>query len=298
MTNSDSVCFDKKEWFIETFFPGIRRCKMDAFRIDKELFKTKSEFQDVMVFESRGFGRILSIDGIIQFTQSDEFFYHETISHVPLMSHPDPKKFLIVGGGDGGALREAEKHNCLEELYLVDIDQTVIDVAKKYFPFVCKNAFKDKRFQLKIEDGRKFIKNHKNYFDVIIVDSTDPIGPGKFLFQGDFYKNVYEALTDDGFAIFQLGPFLDFNLIIKPTAKKLSKFFKYLAPVRLPMPSYSCGCEYCFLMASKKIDPKKIDLSTIEKRFKTRLGKNTESLKFYSPEIHKSILTMPKIWQL
>lgn len=285
------------KWFVEAAFPGIRRCKKDAFLIDKEIYKGKSQFQDILIFESRGFGKILSLDGIIQFSQNDEFIYHEIIANLPLMSHPNPKKLLVVGGGDGGVLRESCKHP-LKELKLVDIDQEVVALARKYLPFVSQGSFSDKRVAVAFQDGRKFIKAHKNYFDIIVVDSTDPVGPGKALFQGDFYKSVHEALTDDGIAIFQLGPFLDFDIIIKGTVEKLAKLFPYLNPIRLPMPSYSCGCEYCFLMASKKVDPAKISLSTIKRRFQQRIGNKAKTLKYYSPEIHLASLVMPKIWQL
>jgi len=289
--------YHNRPWFIETSFPGVRRCKKDAFLIGKEIFKGKSDFQDIYIFESPGFGRILVLDGIIQFSQSDEFIYHETIAHLPLLSHPSPKRFLVVGGGDGGVLREAVKHP-LEELYQVEIDRKVVALAKKHLPFVSRGAFSDKRFSISFEDGRKFIKRYKDFFDVIVVDSTDPVGPGKVLFQGDFYKTVFEALTSDGIAIFQLGPFLDFDLIVKPTARKLAPHCRYVHPVRLPMPSYSCGCEYCFMIASKKIDPASIPPSVIAKRLKERLGTKASSLKYYTPPMHLASMVMPRMWQL
>jgi len=292
------TCADKNDkWFVEAAFPGIRRCKKDTFRVDREIFSGKTKYQQIYIFESRGFGKMLALDGIVQFSQSDEFIYHEVIAHVPLMTHPDPKKLLVVGGGDGGVLREARKHP-LKELSLVDIDEEVVGMARKYLPFVSQGSFTDKRLKLAFQDGRTFIKAHKKHFDIIVVDSTDPVGPGKALFQGDFYKSVYEALTDDGIAIFQLGPFLDFDIIIRGTVEKLAKMFRYLNPVRLPMPSYSCGCEYCFLMASKKADPAKLTLPVLKRRLQRRLGSKADSLKYYSPEIHLASLVTPKIWQL
>jgi len=294
---SERLCFDPKEWFFETSFPGVRRCKSDGFLIKKEIFKGKTKFQDIYIFESPGFGKMLALDGIIQLSQSDEFIYHEMIAHLPLFSHPDPKRLLVVGGGDGGVLREAIKHP-LEELYLVDIDREVIGLAQKYLPFISKGAFSDKRVKLFFEDGRKFIQRRKNYFDIIAVDSTDPVGPGKVLFRSDFYKNVFEALAKNGIAIFQLGPFLDFNLIIKPTAKKLKNFFSYINTVRLAMPSYSCGCEYCFMLASKSVNPGKIGLAVLKQRLKKRLGSRAKALKYYTPQIHQASLAPPKMWQL
>ena len=294
---SDTVCLKRSEWFVETFFPGIRRCKLDAFRIDKEIFKGKSKYQDIHVFESRGFGRILALDGIIQFSQSDEFIYHEVIAHIPLMTHPHPRRFLVVGGGDGGVLREAVKHP-LKELYQVEIDQEVVGICKKYFPFVSGGAFLDKRLRVCFEDGKNFINKYKNFFEVIVVDSTDPVGPGKALFQGGFYTSVFNALTNDGIAIFQLGPFIDFGLIIKSIAKKLKAHARFVCPVRLPMPSYSCGSEYCFMLASKKIDPAKLTPGILGQRLALRLKHKANSLKYYSPQIHQASLVMPKIWRV
>ena len=293
----DCLCFDQKKWFLETSFPGVRRCKKDAFSIDKEIFKGKSKYQNIYIFESRGYGKMLALDGIIQFSQSDEFIYHEVIAHVPLLSHKDPQRFLVVGGGDGGVLREAAKHP-LRELYQVEIDREIVELSKKYLPFVSKGAFSDKRLTISFEDGNRFISRYKDYFDVIVVDSTDPVGPGKILFQRNFYQKVFEALTSEGLAIFQLGPFLDFDLIIKPTARKLQDFFTFVHPVRLAMPSYSCGCEYCFMIASKKIDPATLHPAVIKKRLQQRLGKKINTLKYYTPEIHLASMVMPKIWQL
>lgn len=293
----DSLCLKKDEWFFETSFPGVRRCKTDAFRIDKEVYKGRSKYQDIYIFESAGFGRMLALDGIIQFSESDEFIYHEMIAHAPLLTHAAPENMLLVGGGDGGVLREAAKHP-LKELYQVEIDRQVVKVSKKFLPFVSKGAFKDSRLKAYFEDGRPFIRRYKDFFDVVIVDSTDPVGPGKVLFQGDFYRTVYESLSADGVAIFQLGPFLDFSLIIKPTALKLKKFFTYVNPIRLPMPSYSCGSEYCFVMASKKTDSLRLDTPLLAQRLKQRLGEKGRTLKYYTPQMHRASMVMPRLWQL
>jgi spermidine synthase len=286
-----------KDWFFETSFPGVRRCKKDGFRIEKVIFKGKSKYQDIFIFESPGFGKMLALDGIIQFSQSDEFIYHEIIAHVPLLSHRNPKKFLVVGGGDGGVLREAAKHP-LRALYQVEIDREIVALSKKYLPFVSRGAFSDKRFTVSFEDGNAFISRYKDFFDVIVVDSTDPVGPGKVLFEQPFYRRVHDALTAEGIAIFQLGPFLDFDLIIKPTAKKLKTLYPHVHPVRLPMPSYSCGCEYCFLIASRKTNPAALSPSLIQKRLQQRLGRTQHTLRYYTPALHRASMVMAKMWQL
>lgn len=294
---SGELRFNRRDFFIETSFPGARRRKTDIFKIDREIFKGRSEFQDIHIFESRGFGRILALDGIVQLSQSDEFIYHEIIAHAPLLSHPCPERFLVVGGGDGGVLREACKHP-LKELFQVEIDHQIVDIARKYLPYISKGAFNDTRFTLCFEDGNKFIRKYNNFFDVIVVDSTDPVGPGKVLFGLDFYRALYDSLADDGIAIFQLGPFLDFNLIIKPAAKRLKSLFRRVCGVRLPMPSYSCGCEYCFMIASKKIDPRSLSSAMLDRRLTQRLGDKASSLKYYTPEIHQASLVLPKLWQI
>lgn len=286
-----------KKWFLETSFPGVRRCKRDSFMISKPIFKGKSKFQKIEIFESPGFGKILVLDGIIQLSQSDEFIYHEMMSHVPLLSLNDPQRMLVIGGGDGGVLRESTKHP-LKEIDFVDIDGEVVKLCRKHLPFISKGAFDDKRVNVLIDDGIKFIKGKKNHYDLAVIDSTDPVGPGKVLFSAPFYKMVYESLTKDGMAIFQLGPFLDFDLIIKPTANKLGKFFTHINCVRLAMPSYSCGCEYCFMIASKTIDPSKLSPAVIRKRLDARLKGKAAGLRYYTPEIHQASMVMPKLWQL
>ncbi|MCD4780329.1 MAG: polyamine aminopropyltransferase [Candidatus Omnitrophica bacterium] len=293
----DHVSLNKKEWFIETPLPGSRRYKLDAFQIEKNIFRGKTPFQDVHVFESKGFGRVLSLDGIIQFTQSDEFIYHEVIAHVPLFSHPNPKRFLVIGGGDGGVLREATRHP-LKEIYHVELDREIVEICRKYLPSLSRGAFKDKRVKLCFEDGMNFVKQYKDYFDVIVVDSTDPVGPGKVLFEMGFYRDLFAALRKDGIAIFQMGALLDFSLLVKPYAKKLQKLYPFVNPVRLPMASYSCGCEYSFLLASKKVDLRALKPSLVSKRLNSRLGKNAGQLLYYTPELHCASLVMPKMWTL
>lgn len=291
------ISFDKKKWFLETPFPGVRRCKRDLFFIQKEILRKKTKFQEVFIFSTPGFGKMLALDGIIQFSQLDEANYHETMAHTSLLSHPSPKKVLIIGGGDGGVLREVCRHKNLETIHLVEIDEEIPLICQKYLPFVSNGAFKDKRMELFFEDGAKFVKEKKSFYDLIMVDSTDPVGPGKVLFEFDFYKDVYNALKKDGIAIFQAGPFLDLKNIINDSVNSLKRLFKYVCLLRLPMPSYSCGCEYCFILASKKYNPLKISKKTLNLRYKSRLN-NPTSLKYYSPSVHLASLVIPSIWQV
>ena len=282
----------KQKWFCEDTVPGKRFGKIKhCFLIDKIVFQGKSPYQDILIFDNPVYGRIFVLDGIVQLSEADEHIYHEMITHPILFSHPNPKKVLIVGGGDGGALREALKHP-VKEVYLVDIDKKIIEISKKYLPFVSKGAFEDKRLKLFIGDGFEFIKKFKDYFDVVIIDSNDPVGPSLALYSANFYKEVFKALKENGVMIAQVGSFLDFDNLIKKIFLKLKKIFPSVQIYRLTMPSYHCG-EYCFIGASKKINLEKVNFRKIEKRFK----KLKKKLKYYSPEIHQSSLVLPKIWK-
>ncbi|MCM8763643.1 MAG: polyamine aminopropyltransferase [Candidatus Omnitrophica bacterium] len=289
--------FDKKRWFLETPFPGVRRCKRDLFFVQKEIFRKRTKFQEVFIFSTPGFGKMLALDGIIQFSQMDEAIYHETIVHTTLLTHPSPERILIIGGGDGGVLREVCRHRVLKDIHMVEIDREIPSLCQKYLPFVSKGAFKDKRVHLFYEDGAGFIRKRRMAYDVVIVDSTDPVGPGKVLFEFAFYREVHKALDKNGVAIFQAGPFLDLKNIISDSVKSLKTLFKYVALLRLPMPSYSCGCEYCFILASKKYNPLKISQETLSSRCKSRIN-NFSSLKYYNPAVHLASLVIPSFWKL
>ena len=282
-----------KKWFCEDAVPGTRFGRMrHCFLIDKLVFKGKSPYQEILIFDNPIYGRIFVLDGIVQLSEADEYIYHEMISHPILFSHPNPKKVLIIGGGDGGALREVLKHP-VDEVYLVDIDKKVIEISKKYLPFVSRGAFKDKRLKLFIGDGLKFIKKFKDYFDIVIVDSNDPVGPSLTLYSSNFYKEVFKSLKKEGIMVAQVGSFLDFENLVKKTFFKLKKFFSSAQIFKLTMPSYHCG-EYSFIGASNKVNLNKIDFKRIKKRF-DRLNIQT---KYYSPEIHLASMAIPKIWKI
>jgi spermidine synthase len=292
-----------KKWFCEGTVPGKRLGKIKhCFLIDKLQFQGKTPYQDVLIFDNAIYGRVVVLDGIIQLSERDEFIYHETISHPILFSHPNPQKILIIGGGDGGVLREVLKHP-VKEVYLVDIDKKAVEIFKKYIPFVSKGSFRDKRAKIFIEDGRKFIKNFQNFFDVVIIDSNDPMGPSLPFFSGKFYKDVAKALKKNGIMVTLIGSFLDFETLIKKTVKKLKTIFPKIQLYRAAIPSYHCG-DFCFIGASKIIDLKKVNFKKIEKRFKTLARSPKLRSKFgvvfqhYSPEIHRASMTLPKVWRI
>jgi len=190
----------KEKWFYEDI-----RGFCCGLEIRKVLYSKKSKFQEIQILESKTWGRVLILNKTIQTTERDEFIYHEMISHVPLFLHSKPEKVLIIGGGDGGTLKEVLKHNTVKNVILVEVDKYVIEASKKYLQKIHQNSYYNKRAEIIIGDGVAFIKNCKNIFDVIIIDSTDPVGMAEDLFSDDFYKDALVALKTDGILVAQSG---------------------------------------------------------------------------------------------
>lgn len=194
-----------ERWVEETLHRGFR-ARLKAERV---LFDSETEHQHLIIFETPDFGRVMMLDGVVQLSTKDEFVYHEMMSHVPLFAHGRVAKALIVGGGDGGVLREALRHPGLESATLCEIDRSVIDLCREHFPQVSAGAYDDPRTKIVIADGTKFVAETDERFDVIMIDSTDPIGPGAVLFTKEFYADCRRALADGGILVSQNGiPFL------------------------------------------------------------------------------------------
>jgi spermidine synthase len=272
------IKFLGKNWFFEDFLPGEPKTSSWGFLIEKEIYSGKSKFQKIEVFKTKEFGKVLVLDGLIQLSTKDEFIYHETLVHPAMLSHRKPEKVLIVGGGDGGALREVVKYP-VKEIFLVDIDKKVIEISKEYLPSVSKGAFQDKRLKIFIEDASKFMKRYKNYFDVIIEDLTDPSPVAKFCWNIKFYRDIRNALKENGVAGFQSG------YMKEPFAKKARRDLAKVFPFFCIHKAF-VGCfpfdEHTFSFGSKKINFNKISLNEIGKKFK-KLKLKT---KYYSPKIH------------
>ena len=185
-------------WFSEMHTPHVKL----SIRVDRQLYSGKSEFQRIDVFDSPEFGRFLTLDGYMMLTEKDEFIYHEMITHVPMAVHPHVEKVLVIGAGDGGVIRELVQYQDLQHIDMVEIDPLVVEVCKKYLPkTACR--LEDPRLTIHYEDGLKFIRSRQEEYDLIIVDSTDPFGPGEGLFTREFYGNCYKALKEDGILINQ-----------------------------------------------------------------------------------------------
>jgi spermidine synthase len=251
-------------------------------RIKETLFTGKSEFQDVAVVDTFDLGRMLVLDGVFQTSIFDEYIYHEMIAHVPLFAHPNPQNVLVIGGGDGGAVREVLKHDSVKSVEMVEIDGMVVEVSKKFLPeiSVALNEGHPK-LNLKIGDGIQHMKEAENKYDVIIVDCSDPIGPGEGLFTPAFYKDVYKALKPDGLFVQQTeSPFYHQELI-KRLHKDIAALFPVTSMYLANIPLYPSGL-HCFTIGSKQYDPCKLNARTPD--FTTR---------YYNAEIQKSCFALP-----
>ncbi|AQS58217.1 polyamine aminopropyltransferase [Desulforamulus ferrireducens] len=265
-------------WYTERgIVPGLGL----SVQVTKVLHEEQTEFQHLAIVDTKIFGRMLWLDNIIMTSIKDEFVYHEMISHVALNTHPNPKKVLVIGGGDGGVIREVIKHPSVEKAILVEIDRRVVETSKQYLPEIAC-GLDDPRVEVLFEDGIKYAQEHKNEFDIIITDSTDPIGPAVGLFEGSFYKSCYEALKEDGIFVAQTeSPYHDAELI-----PKIQKNIRSLYPITkvylAHIPTYPGGC-WTFTMGSKKYDPEAVDLS----------NKPTFDTRYYNHEIHKAAFVLP-----
>ena len=258
------------------------------FLCRKILFSGQSPYQKVEVVESQGLGRVLLNDRIIMICENDEFVYHDMIAHVPLFVHPNPKKVLIIGGGDGGSAREVLRHPQVELCQNVEIDAMVVEACRKYIPQTAC-SFSNPKVELIIGDGVEFVKNTKTKYDVILVDSTDPIGPAVPLFGKPFYENVWKALADDGIVVAQgESPFYNFEQQVQ-LVRIVQSLFPTVLPYHFGNMSYPGGL-WSFVLGSKKYHP-------VEDFQPTRVEKSGLKCKYYNPAIHKAAFASPSFVQ-
>jgi len=273
----------KEKWFYDNI-----RGFCCGLEIRKVLYSKKSKFQKIQILQSKSWGCVLTLDTTIQTTERDEFIYHEMISHVPLFLHPNPKNVLIIGGGDGGVLREVLKHE-IKKATLVEIDKDVIEVSKKYLKKIHCNSFYNKKAEVIVGDGIDFVTKYKNAFDIIIIDSTDPVGAAEDLFSDNFYKDAIAALKTGGILVTQSGAIFAQWGEFSKTLKKMKKFFKYVSPYLTVVPTYPSSF-WSFTIASKNLDFEKQPMLRIEKKYNLLKKK----LKFYSPKIHQGAFVIPQ----
>ena len=270
-------------WFSENHTENVKL----SIRINKQLHSEESDFQRIDVFESPEFGRFLALDGYLMLTEKDEFIYHEMITHVPMAVHPNVKDVLVIGAGDGGVMRELSKYPQIEKIDVVEIDERVVEVCKAYLP---KTAigFEDKRINLYFQDGLKYIRRCENSYDLIIVDSTDPFGPGEGLFTKEFYGAGYRALKEDGIMVYQHGsPFYDEDeAACRSMHRKAYRSFPISRVYQAHIPTCPSGY-WLFGFASKKYHPLK-DFDG--KKWKE---KNIKTW-YYSANLHRGAFMLPR----
>lgn len=274
-----------ERWVEETLHRDFRI----RLRADRVLFDSETEHQHLIIFENGDFGRVMMLDGVVQLATKDEFIYHEMMAHVPLFAHGRVRKALIVGGGDGGVLREALRHPELESVTLCEIDQSVIDLCREHFPQVSAGAFDNPRTTVVIADGTKFVAETGERFDLIMVDSTDPIGPGAVLFTREFYADCYKALAPGGVLVTQNGlPFLQASELKQSVGffrEMFADAFAYLATT----PSYFGG-PMSFGWATDDTDLRHLRQNAIEHRYAEADAFPT---RYWRPDVHVAAFALP-----
>lgn len=269
-------------WFSEYHTENVRY----SIKVDKQLYSKKSEFQRIDIFHSKEMGNILTLDGYLMVTEKDEFIYHEMITHIAIAVNPDITNVLVIGAGDGGTIRELTKYDTIKNIDMVEIDKEVVDACILYLPqTACK--LNDLRVNIFFEDGLKFVRTKKHEYDLIIIDSTDPFGPGEGLFTKEFYGNCYKALNNGGIVLNQHeSPFYSNDA---KAAAKINKRMKQIFPVNLlyqaHIPSYPSG-HWLFGFSSKSLHP----LDDLQADKWNNLHIET---KYYNTDLHKGCFALP-----
>ncbi|CRZ34011.1 spermidine synthase [Herbinix hemicellulosilytica] len=268
-------------WFTEYYTKNARF----SIKIDKPVISLNSEFQRIDIFDSYAFGRVLVLDGYLMLTEKDEFIYHEMMTHIPMAVNPEIRDVLVIGAGDGGVIRELTKYETIKRIDMAEIDKLVVDLCKKYLPqTACK--LDDPRVHIYYEDGLKFVRSKNNEYDLIIVDSTDPFGPGEDLFTREFYGNCYKALKSDGILINQHeSPYYPNDaLAAQKTHNRIKSIFPLAKVYQAHLPTYPSG-HWLFGFASKGLDP----IDDLSSNW-SMLGINT---RYYNKELHKGCFALP-----
>ena len=258
-----------------------------SIQIKEKVYSGKSAYQEIEIYDTDILGKMLLLDGAIQTSERDEFIYHEMICHIPMFYHPNPKKDLIIGDGDGGALKTILKHE-VEKVWLVEIDEKVIETSKKYIPSISDGAFENQKAEIVIEDGKEFIKKYDNFFDVIILALSDVIGPAKELISLEFYKNVHKTLKENGVLAIQGGSVFESPITVLTIFNRVKQIFASVKIHTAVIPSYGLS-DFCFTMAAK-FNLETVTLDNITSRY-NKLNLHTQ---FYHPELHYASRVLPK----
>ena len=272
-------------WISETFDPSFR----PTLKANRILLDTHTDYQHVLIFENDHFGRVLMLDGIYQLTTADEFIYHEMMAHVPLMAHPQPRSVLVIGGGDGGVLREVLRHPSVEQATLCEIDPDVIDACRTYFPEINAGSYDDDRTTLQIADASKFLAETDQRFDAIIIDTSEPVGPNEVIFQENLISDCARVLEDGGVMVIQTGISFVSQEHISRTSALLKAQFAHSTVFSATVPTYAGGA---ITMGFATEDPSLIAVSeqTLAQRMAERGISETG---YYTPGMHKAAFVLP-----
>ncbi|HEY4345354.1 MAG TPA: polyamine aminopropyltransferase [Parvibaculum sp.] len=277
-------------WITETLYE--KEGLTTAYRAEKVLYEENTGQQHLVIFDNPVFGRMMALDGATQVTERDEFIYHEMMTHVPILAHGSAKKVLIIGGGDGGILREAARHKALEKITMVEIDPAVTDFSKQHLAMVSDGAFADPRLDLVFADGTVFVAERTESYDVIIVDSTDPVGPGAVLFEESFYRNAKARLAPGGVIVTQNGvPFLQPDELTS-TIEKFRRLFAVASCYLATIPTY-VGGPMAMGWGTDNASLTEVPVETLRTRF-AATGFET---RYYTPEVHQAAFALPRYVQ-
>jgi spermidine synthase len=269
-------------WYTEEHTDEVRW----SIKVDHSIYSEQSDFQRIDIFQTKEFGKVLTLDGLMMVNEKDEFIYHDMIVHVAMATNPDISRVLVIGGGDGGTVREVARYPHIERIDMVEIDELVVRAAIKHLNYT-SNRLSDERVNLYYEDGIEFVKGLKNAYDLILVDSTDPIGPGEGLFTIDFYTNCFNALSDKGILINQKeSPYYAHTAHeMKRSHDKLKEVFPLTMTYQYHMPTYPSG-HWLFGFSSKGIHP-------IEDLDEQKWNDRGLSTRYYNTDIHKGSFMLP-----
>ncbi len=272
------------EMIHDTLTPTVRV----SYDVSQVLVQTSTPYQDVVLIDNHRFGRVLLLDGATQLTTADEFIYHEMLAHVPIFSHGDVQDVLIIGGGDCGLAEEVLKHKGVRRVVQVELDGCVVEISRRHLDEINAGVFADERFQLIISDGAAFIDGIDERFDLVLVDSTDPVGEASKLFSGEFYEKVRRCLRMRGVLVVQAGtPFLQ-PQEFSSTMRNLARVFRYPSCYLLASPSYFGG-HLALGWGSDSVSPASVSLDAI----RSRHAKADLKLRYYTPEVDRAAFALP-----
>lgn len=254
-----------------------------GIKIKEKILERDSKFQKIEIYETEFFGKLLTLDGLVMLSEKDEFVYHEMITHIPLTIHPNPKRVLVVGGGDGGAVREILKHPSVEEVVLCEIDEEVVRLSQQYFPTLA-GELENPRVKLAFEDGFEFLKSYENYFDVILTDSSDPVGPGVNLFKESYFQLIKNSLREGGIAVSQSESPWFYEEVMRDMTMEIAEVFQVVKTYCAFIPLYPSGF-WTFTLMCDDYNPLIFD--------KERSKLVSQNCRYYNPQIHSAAFALP-----